>query len=351
MPVLTDQELNESALIDILRDPGYVDFFRNGPRTFTYSAPLANSDAGCTQTFLARKFVHHDWIDGQDVVQAGQTADNDGFNFLFHNLEADLDQAKADITTLFACVARLRQQLATGLAEIKAELNRIDSDVWTLTPNKGLVAKIPPTKFVGVTKIGTEQMAVLQNADGSFQTMSLKLDPAIAIHPAGTVDRIGNTASFGAFTASNADLAGLFASNHTPTTAEVIAKVGNVTLDNGKTVSDVLSGLQTTTTYKSPTELSDAVATYEAAVVKSSADATATKTSLGVDPANGSTATAALTNVGTIDAVTKGKLDAAGIKTVGDLAAADPAKLESITGSKAGAASLRATGVMLKGIG
>lgn len=345
-----NETLNESALVDLLRDPGFVDFFRGGPRVFNYAAVVAATDAGCAQSFNARKFIHHDWVDGQDVVQAGRTPDNDGFNYLFHNLEADLEAVKADITTLFGCLARLRQQLSARLDEIRTELNRLDSDVWTLTPNKSLISKIPPNRFVGVTKIGNQQLAVLRNDDGSFQTMELKLDTSVITHPQIAIDRVGNAASFAGFAASNPAVSALFV-NHTPTTAEVLAKVGNETLDNGKKVADVLAGLPANATFKSTTELSDAVADHEGAVVRSSTDATVTKTSLGVDATTGSAANASIQNVGTIDAVTKAKLDAAGIKTVNDLSNADPARLTTITGNAADALRLRATGRTFKGVG
>lgn len=38
-----------------------------------------------------RTCIHRDWVDGEDIVQAGSSPNDEGFNARFHKIEADLD--------------------------------------------------------------------------------------------------------------------------------------------------------------------------------------------------------------------------------------------------------------------
>jgi hypothetical protein len=249
----------ESSLFDMIRDPEFVDFFRVNARQFLYVAKLASTDPHCAQTFVQREFVHHDWVDGTDMVQAGRTPDNDGFNYLFHNLESDLDKARADITTLFHCVATLRAQVSACLAELKSEINRLDKDVWALIPNKSLItAGVQMSEFVGFTQLGGKTVAVVKAADGSLTTMSLASNVASPLD-----DHLLNAAELAAFAASTPALQAMFA-NRTATADELVARFGTQTLANGQKLSDVLGILGPTESFHSVDELVSAVATREA---------------------------------------------------------------------------------------
>jgi hypothetical protein len=89
---------------------------------FDYKFPVPPSDPHCANAFQ-QTFHHKDWIDGQDVVQAGATADEDGFNLRFQRIESDIAALNSNLANAFACINVLRAQLAEVLAEIKTQLN------------------------------------------------------------------------------------------------------------------------------------------------------------------------------------------------------------------------------------
>jgi hypothetical protein len=58
-----------------------------------------------------RTFQHEDWIDNEDVVQAGGEK---GFNKKFHDLEAEFDNVSGVVTTISGAITSI-QQLADGV--------------------------------------------------------------------------------------------------------------------------------------------------------------------------------------------------------------------------------------------
>ncbi len=100
-------------------------------RTFNYSSLVSDSDSGCQETFN-RSFTHKDWIDGVDLVQAGQTGNDVGFNVRFKQIIADLDAIQRDLTAAFSCISQIRHSLHKSLLELANEVNAIDADVFDL---------------------------------------------------------------------------------------------------------------------------------------------------------------------------------------------------------------------------
>jgi hypothetical protein len=90
---------------------------------FVYNPPFPAVVSGDQSTFT-RTFDHRNWVDGQDVVQAGATPDEPGFNARLNAIEHDLDSVKADLVQSFKLIAELRAALATALGQIQAELNK-----------------------------------------------------------------------------------------------------------------------------------------------------------------------------------------------------------------------------------
>jgi hypothetical protein len=90
---------------------------------FEYNPPFPAVVPGDQSTFT-RTFDHRDWVDGQDVVQAGSTPDEIGFNVRLNALERDLDAVKADLVQSYKLIADLRKALATALGQIQSELNK-----------------------------------------------------------------------------------------------------------------------------------------------------------------------------------------------------------------------------------
>ena len=87
-----------------------------------------------------RTFQHEDWIDNEDVVQAGGEK---GFNKKFHDLEAEFDKVSGVVATISSAITSV-QQLADGsvttskianaaVTNTKIASNAIDAD--KITPN------------------------------------------------------------------------------------------------------------------------------------------------------------------------------------------------------------------------
>src|SRR5690349_14139057 len=130
-------------------------------RTFGYVTAFPASMPACVPDPFARSFVHRDWVDGEDLVQAAGSANDDGFNARFHHIEADLDALGAKIATVAQCMADMRESLRSLLDEIAAELNRIDSDLGSV---KGPSGWKPPAIAGVATAAGGGQIVGLQFA-------------------------------------------------------------------------------------------------------------------------------------------------------------------------------------------
>jgi hypothetical protein len=105
-----------------------------------------------------RTFQHVDWIDNEDVVQAGGER---GFNQKFHDLEAEFDQLSTVIAQINASlVTAAPSQTLTFAPSFFANLN---ATPWA--QNNGIAAKSP-------NQTGAEGFMPLQLPDG-FKLQSL----------------------------------------------------------------------------------------------------------------------------------------------------------------------------------
>jgi len=89
---------------------------------FNYSKPFPPQVPNSGAVFQ-RSFKHRPWTDGQDIVQASETPEEEGFNSRLRKIEADFDALAADSTRAFALIADMRQTLAQLLIEIRDQLN------------------------------------------------------------------------------------------------------------------------------------------------------------------------------------------------------------------------------------
>jgi hypothetical protein len=90
---------------------------------FEFIPPFPAIVAGDQSTFT-RTFEHRNWVDGQDLVQAGETPDELGLNARLNALERDLDTVRTDLVQSYMLIGELRTALAVALGQIQAELNR-----------------------------------------------------------------------------------------------------------------------------------------------------------------------------------------------------------------------------------
>ena len=90
---------------------------------FKYTPVFPNSVTNSAPKF-ERKLQHVDWVDGQDLVQAGDSPGGRGINGVIHTIEADFAAVKADLANAHQLIAELRLALATALNQIADELNK-----------------------------------------------------------------------------------------------------------------------------------------------------------------------------------------------------------------------------------
>jgi hypothetical protein len=237
------------------------------PRHFTFSSPLPTTDSpACAPTFN-RTFSHQDWIDGESVVQASESADDKGFNWRFNALATDLDGLHADTAQLFSCLSSLRQALVQALQDVAAELNRLDSDV------AGVSTKVPPQTPWNVNVADAPQFLGVRELDGNKVTMWKTAGNVMVLPGVDTValqdtvaQRLATGGLVSSYAASNqqfgADLAaGL-------PVKELIAKYGSNQLSDGRTVAQALAVLPQDSTYANPQAIVDAVNTQEQAFLR-----------------------------------------------------------------------------------
>jgi len=107
-----------------------------------------------------RSFQHVDWIDNEDVVQAGG---ENGFNDRFHALEAEFDQLSAVISQLSASVVPVSP--TTTLTFAPSFLQNLTATPWA--QNNGIAAK-------GAGQTGADGYMPLQLPDAlHLQTMTV----------------------------------------------------------------------------------------------------------------------------------------------------------------------------------
>src|SRR5687768_6954850 len=94
-----DAKTTQLALANVI-----FETYGRSKRRFSYSESFAESAPACVSDFT-RGLQHQDWIDGESVVQAGQTAAEQGFNLRFHQIEDDLDALGANVDKAFECMA------------------------------------------------------------------------------------------------------------------------------------------------------------------------------------------------------------------------------------------------------
>src|SRR5262245_24042300 len=93
---------------------------RSPMANFQYNPPFPAVVPGDVSKFT-RTFEHRDWVDGQDLVQAGATPDEQGMNARLNALELDLEAVRADLIQSFKLISDLRKALAAALGQVQGE--------------------------------------------------------------------------------------------------------------------------------------------------------------------------------------------------------------------------------------
>jgi hypothetical protein len=140
-------------------------------RVFNYVQSFPAVDNDCKPVF-ARSFQHQDWIDGESVVQASQTTEEEGFNERFHRIENDLDAMHRDVAMAFTCINEMRHDLRNLLDELRGEINRINTDIDNCCNQGGggamstLPGYVQAGSFLGKFKINEKSMQLWNTQAG-----------------------------------------------------------------------------------------------------------------------------------------------------------------------------------------
>ena len=245
-------------------------------RTFNYVTDFPASVPACVPEPFARTFVHRDWVDGEDLVQAAGSANDDGFNGRFHQIETDLDALGAKVAKVTTCLAEMRESLRHALDEISAELNRINSDL-------GSVKRPPvwkPPIFAGVTAGAAAQMPNMQFSTHAFAaqlppgtledpmlsylgstvyqdravsmfntSQGIMIMPAVDVSTPTVLDsRIGTAGAVSRAAVENVDLDR--ATSQPFGKPDLLSRFGSISLSNGQTLQQALAVLPADSRYE-----------------------------------------------------------------------------------------------------
>jgi hypothetical protein len=237
------------------------------PRHFTFSSALPTAN-GTPKPSFGGEFSHQDWIDGESVVQASESADDKGFNWRFNTIHDDLGHLNADTGTLAMYLDSLRSAFVQALQDVAAELNRIDSDIAGLgtrvlpqTPWHYGIVDAP--QFLGVRDLDGGKVTMWQHDNNVFvlpavNTVGLKntITQHLSTGPT-IVDYAANDQNF------TADVGkGL-------TVDQLTAKYGSNPTTDGRTVGQLLSILPPSATFKDTSTLVDNLVTAEQGYIRS----------------------------------------------------------------------------------
>lgn len=300
-------------------------------RVFNYQTDFPAVETDCVETFTPT-FHHTDWVDGESVVQAQQSAGEEGFNSRLHKIEQDFAAVRTDLGQVFACLANMRSEIRSLLDELRTQINLINADLFNLAqgrasyepPSFSPVSYIPPfdatnAHFVGSTKYFDKDVAVWQTSQGTIMLPNVTPTPS---NPASD-PRVSGTASLAKFMTSNPQFLQQFGGK-TVSKADLVKNYGTQTLDNGMTVADAVSILPDTASYPNSDALVSDLAERQAGAIRSSGGSDVVNAALGVQGAAGAASSAPVTNLPGLSSSAAAALNKGGITTIGQLAAANP---------------------------
>ncbi len=300
-------------------------------RVFSYQTSFPATESGCVEKFTP-SFHHTDWVDGESVVQAQQSAGEEGFNSRFHKIENDFAAVRADIGQAFACLAEMRAALRGLLDELRTQINLINADLFNLAQSRSTVSWKPPyysdyippfdatAKFVGATKYFDQNVNVWQTSQGMLMLPAVT---PVQSNPASD-PRVAGTTGLAKFLASDAAYQAQYAGKPI-SKADLIKNFGTQPLDNGMTVADAVSILPDAATYASSDAMVSDLAERQAGAIRSAGGTDVVHAALGVDPQAGAAAAASVANLPGVSSTAAAALSKGGITTVAQLATANTA--------------------------
>jgi hypothetical protein len=295
------------------------------PKSFGFKTPFAGVEPGCTPQF-ARSFVHQDWVDGEDVVQAEHTTAEDGFNLRFHRIEGDLDSLARDVGQAFACLNSMRASLRTLLDEIQAELNLVYRDIARLSrEDRPPIFDPRPDlggRYLGTTKYFDTDVHVFETAAGKVVLPAVE---GVTITPFEN-PRVQRSQALGEFLVSDRVQEFFRAGAGAVSKPAFLEKFGGEPLSNGETVREAIEIIPAGTRFQAPQALLEGLATREGAAIRTSGlENEAIAVTFGL-AGEDKVADAPLDRLEVLPANARAVLAREGVTTVGALAGRDPAE-------------------------
>jgi hypothetical protein len=323
---LVDKGVTESEAVRFIGD--WLSFTVGGlKRVFNYTEPFPESDPACAPNF-ARTFAHQDWVDGESVVQAQQTAGEDGFNVRFHNIEHDIDQLGANVAKLFTCVAEMRKSMFALLGEIRSAINQINQDIGAKTTSPGVGTGIltqQATQFLGSSNFGNQAVTMWQTPQGVLVLPSVQ---TINVDPAHD-PRATRPGQLLRFIAEHPEVPQTFGGSFTK--EDFVRKFGDTKTADGTQVSDILRIIPDGFTFNSVTALTQEVSSREASALRTTPGAIeSVGTALGVAPEAGAAGNASIVNFTAVPPEARAALVKSGVDTIQKLGDAKPDEVATI---------------------
>lgn len=301
-------------------------------RVFAFREPFPATDPACAVDPFAREFVHADWVDGEDTVQAGTTPGELGFNERFHQIERDIDRLGADVGQAFACLAAMRSSLAHLLEEIRSEINRVNSDLHeargtAAAPERtpGFSGLVDFGRYQGTTTFLDKKVSVWQTEKGTFVLPALETVGVDVV--AGP--RVTGAANLDKYLVEKPDIRGRFPAD--VAVEDLVREFGDDVLADGRTVRDIARVLPAGGRFASLDALVDEVSEREAAIVRTTVGAdAAVGAALGLEGGVTEIASADVERLEAIPSRARVALARNGIESVGALAEAKPEAIAAI---------------------
>jgi hypothetical protein len=245
-------------------------------RVFNFQQDFPAEESECQPDF-DRTFDHQHFIDGETVVAASASAVDQGFNWRFDRITDDLDALHADVAKAFQCMAEMRQSLRVLLDEIRAELNRLNSDVHDCCHGQGgggsgvgpVVGSIglqggllAMANYLGPGEFNDQTVSIWQTQQG---VMMLPAVQSIGVE-AVTGPRIQKAGKLMMFVEENPKVRETFPDS---VSVEEFTKVfADTTTSDGTPIPQIIDILPTGAKYESLEVMADTIAEFEATYLK-----------------------------------------------------------------------------------
>jgi hypothetical protein len=295
-------------------------------RSFQLRTPFPETVADCKAAFQ-RSFSHTDWVDGESVVQAGETPTEEGFNKRFHAIEDDLDNLKKDLETAFKCLADMRAGLRALLNELVTEINTINSlldERVTFPPISVAPGVVSPGKFAGYVKYLDRDLMLWDTDQGLFMLPKIPEPTPDFRNP-----RFNSAGLLQRKFIEDPRIRQTFPQN--VSVKELVARFGNEVLPDGRSLREVVDILPPDFTAANLDDLVNQVADREAGAIRTVTGMTAAvKGALGLDFEGENVAAAPVERATFLPPRAGAALTRAGVPTIERLAGASPAEVAKL---------------------